>query len=148
MQEHILLFQTILAYWHKGKVLALTARALKSSRSKFYIYKCNLPSVMLPVVTYMCVCVSVGLGSSLSKHDFDIQEMVAPVSKKDIVSLLLIVTVKFAAYFVLLNLTSKNCFLLIVILSPKRNQVCYLRCLSCDVLCYFQVLQVCFRCMC
>ena len=53
MWEHILPFQTILAYWHKGKFLVLTARALKSSRSKLYIYKCNLPSVMLPAVTFI-----------------------------------------------------------------------------------------------
>ena len=59
-----------------------------------------------PLTLYMCVCFSVGLGSSLSKHDFDIQEMVVPVSNKDIVLLLLIVTGKFAAYFMLVNLTS------------------------------------------
>ena len=63
-----------------------------------------LPSA--PLTLYMCVCVSVGLGSSLSKHVFDIQEMVVPVSNKDIVLLLLIVTRKFAVYFMLLNLTS------------------------------------------
>ena len=51
------------------------------------------------------VCVSLGLGSSLSKHAFDIQEMVVPVLNRDIVSLLLIVTGKFVAYLVLLNLT-------------------------------------------
>ena len=43
---------------------------------------------------------------SLSKHAFDMQEMVAPVSNKDMVLFLLIVTGKSAAYFVLLNLTS------------------------------------------
>ena len=63
-----------------------------------------LPSA--PFTLYVCVCFSVGLGSSLSKHAFDIQEMVVPVSDKDIVLLLLIVTGKFVAYFVLLNLTS------------------------------------------
>ena len=45
-----------------------------------------------PLTLYVCVCVSYGLGSSLSKHAFHIQEMVAPVSNKDVVSLLLIVT--------------------------------------------------------
>ena len=45
-------------------------------------------------------------GSSLLKHAFDIQEMVAPVSDKDMVLFLLIVTGKFVTYFVLLNLTS------------------------------------------
>ena len=61
---------------------------------------------LAPLTLYICVCVNVGLGSSLSKHLFDIQEIVAPVSNKDIVLLLLTVTGKFAAYFVLLNLTS------------------------------------------
>ena len=55
---------------------------------------------------YVCVCVNVGLGSSLSKHVFDMQEMVASVSNKDIVLLFLIVTGKVATYFLLLNLTS------------------------------------------
>ena len=49
---------------------------------------------------------SVGLGSSLSKYAFDIQDIVAPVSNKDIVFVLLIVTEKFVACFVLLNLNS------------------------------------------
>ena len=52
MQEHVLPFQTILAFWHKGKFLVLTARALKSSRSKLYIFQYNLPSLMLPAVTH------------------------------------------------------------------------------------------------
>ena len=42
----------------------------------------------------------------MSKHVFDIQEMVAPMSNKDMVLFLLIITGKFATYFVLLNLTS------------------------------------------
>ena len=53
---------------------------------------------------HVCVYVSVASGSSLSKHAFDIQDIVAPVSNKDIV-LLLIVTGKFAVYLMLLNLT-------------------------------------------
>ena len=48
----------------------------------------------------------VGLGLSLSKHAFDQQEMVVPVSHNYMVLFLLIVTGKFAEYFVLLNLTS------------------------------------------
>ena len=52
------------------------------------------------------MCFNVSLGSSLSKHAFDIQEMVAPVLNKDMVLFLLIVAGKFVAYFVLLNLTS------------------------------------------
>ena len=42
---------------------------------------------LLPLVSftlYVCVCFSIGLGSSLSKHAFDIQEMVMPGSNKDI----------------------------------------------------------------
>ena len=54
----------------------------------------------------MSECVSLGLGSSLSKNAFDIQEMVIPVPNKDIVSLLLILTRISAAYFALLNFTS------------------------------------------
>ena len=42
----------------------------------------------------------------LSKHTFDIQEIVAPVSNREMVLFLLIVTGKFTAYFILLNLTS------------------------------------------
>ena len=61
---------------------------------------------LAPLTLYVCVCVSVGLGSSLSKHVFDIQEMVAPLSNKDIVLMLLIVTGKFAVYFVLFNFSS------------------------------------------
>ena len=34
---------------------------------------------------YVFVCTTVGLGCSLSKHAFDIQEVVAPVSNRDIV---------------------------------------------------------------
>ena len=41
----------------------------------------------------------------MSKHTFDKQEMVVPVSNKDTVLVLSIVTGKFVAYFVLLNLT-------------------------------------------
>ena len=63
-----------------------------------------LPSASLTL--YICVCGDVGLGSILSKHVFDIQEMAEPVSNKNIVLLLLIVTGKFAAYFVLLTLYS------------------------------------------
>ena len=55
---------------------------------------------------YLYVSFSVGLGFSLSKDASDIQEIVAPVSNKGIVLLLLIVAVKVVAYFVLLNLTS------------------------------------------
>ena len=58
----------------------------------------------------MWVCVSLGLGSTLSKHAFDIQEMVVPESNRHIVSLSLIVTGKSVVYFVLLNLTSVSLF--------------------------------------
>ena len=63
-----------------------------------------LPSA--PLTLYVCVCVNVSLGSSLSKHVFDIHEMVVPLSNKEIFVLLLTVTRKFAKYLVLLNLTS------------------------------------------
>ena len=45
-----------------------------------------------------------GFGCSLLKHAFDIQEIVAPVSNRGMVLFLLIVTGKFAAYVMLLNL--------------------------------------------
>ena len=46
------------------------------------------------------------MGCNLSKHDFDMQEMVAPVSNRQMVLLLVIVTGKFAAYFILHNFIS------------------------------------------
>ena len=61
---------------------------------------------LAPLTLYVYVCVNVGFGSSLSKHVFDIQEMVAPVSNKDMILLLVTVTGKFATYFVVLNFTS------------------------------------------
>ena len=45
-----------------------------------------------PLTLYVWDCVSFGLGSILSKHAFDTQEVVAPVWNRDIVSLLLTVT--------------------------------------------------------
>ena len=55
---------------------------------------------------YVSVCTNVGFGCSLSKQAFDIEEIVAPVSNRDMALFLLIVTGQFAAYFMLLNLTS------------------------------------------
>ena len=63
-----------------------------------------LPSA--PLTLYVCVCTNSGLSGSLSKHAFDTQEMVAPVSNREMVLFLLIVTGRFAAYFIMLNLTS------------------------------------------
>ena len=63
-----------------------------------------LPSA--PFTLYVCLSINDDLGSSLSKYAFDIQEMVVPVSNKDAVLFLLIVTGKCVAYFVLHNLTS------------------------------------------
>ena len=57
----------------------------------FLIGQRLLPSV--PFTLCVFVCTNVSLGCSLSKHAFDIQEIVAPVS---IVLFLLIVTGKFA----------------------------------------------------
>ena len=59
-----------------------------------------------PFILYACVWTNTGLGCYLSKHVFDIQEIVAPVSNREMVLLLLIVTRKVAGYFILLNLTS------------------------------------------
>ena len=61
---------------------------------------------MAPITLYVCVCINVGFGPSFSKHAYDIQEMVVPVSNKGMVLFLLIVTGKFAAYFILLIFTS------------------------------------------
>ena len=73
------------------------------------VYKVVLkgPRLLLlePFTLYVCVWTNAGLGCSLSKHAFDMQEMVAPVSNREMVLLLLIVTGKFAAYFMFLNLT-------------------------------------------
>ena len=46
------------------------------------------------------------MGCNLSKHDFDTQEIVGPVSNREMVLLLSVVTEKFAAFFILLNLIS------------------------------------------
>ena len=46
-------------------------------------------TVAVSIIYFVCVSFSIGLGSSLSKHAFEIQEIVVPVSKKDIVLLLL-----------------------------------------------------------
>ena len=54
----------------------------------------------------LCFVTSGGLGSSLSKHAFDMQDIVAPVSNNDFVWLLLTLTGKLAAYLLLLSLTS------------------------------------------
>ena len=64
-------------------------------------------TVAISIITlYIYVNDSVGLGSSFSKHAFDIKEMVMHMSNKDTVLLLLILTRKCVAYFVLLNLIS------------------------------------------
>ena len=101
-------------------------------------------TLAISTTDFVCVCLSVGLGPSFSKHAFDIQEMVAPMSNKDIGSLLLIVTGKFAVYFVLLNLTSIISFSHdshfeskeeLSMLSELSESWCY---------CYFQDLKMCF----
>ena len=48
---------------------------------------------------------SFGWGWSLLKHDLDKHEIVAPVSNKDIALLSVMVTGKFATYFMLLMVT-------------------------------------------
>ena len=55
---------------------------------------------------YIFVCANFGLGCSLLKHAFDIHEIVAPVSNRDTVLFLLMVTGKFVAYLMLLSVTS------------------------------------------
>ena len=62
--------------------------------------------LLAPFTLNVCVWTNAGLGCNLSKHAFDMKEMVTPVSNREMVLLLLIVTGKFAAYFILLNLTS------------------------------------------
>ena len=55
----------------------------------------------------MCVFVLMLVwGPVCQKHAFNLQEMVASVSSRDVVLFLLIVTGKFAAYFILLSLNS------------------------------------------
>ena len=61
---------------------------------------------LTPFTLYIYVCADFCLGCSLLKHALDIHEMVDPVSNRNIVLFLLIVTGKFVAYFMLLNLTS------------------------------------------
>ena len=54
----------------------------------------------------MCFFTKVGIGCSLSKHAIDMQEIVAPIPNREMVSFSLIVTGKFTAFVMLLNLTS------------------------------------------
>ena len=63
-----------------------------------------LPSA--PFTLYECFVINWGLGSNLSKHVSDMQEIVAPVLNKDIIWLLLTLTGKLATYLLLLSLTS------------------------------------------
>ena len=51
-------------------------------------------------------CTNICLGCSLSKKVFDIHEIVAPASNRDIVLFIFIATGKSVAYFMLLNLIS------------------------------------------
>ena len=46
---------------------------------------------LAPFTLYVCVCTNAGLGCSLSKHVFDIQEILDPVSNIEMVLILLIV---------------------------------------------------------
>ena len=55
-----------------------------------------LPST--PCTLYGCFAISRGLELSLSKHDFYMQEIVAPVSNRDTSWLLLTFTGKIEAY--------------------------------------------------
>ena len=54
---------------------------------------------------YICVCTNFGLGCSLLNRALDTREIVAPVSNRDIVLFLLMVTGEFMVYFMLLNMT-------------------------------------------
>ena len=76
---------------------------LRNSRVQIVVPRGLTLLLSAPLTLYVCVCVSVGFGSRLSKHAFDMEEMVAHVSNKNIVLFLLIVTRKFGAYFVLHN---------------------------------------------
>ena len=58
-----------------------------------------------PFTQYRYVVTNRSLGSSMSKHAFDMQEIMAPVLNKDIIWLLLTLTAKLAAYLLLLSLT-------------------------------------------
>ena len=57
---------------------------------------------LLPLVPFTLYghFTNAGLGPNVSKHAFDIQEMVAPVSNSDMVLFFLIVTGKFVAYVI------------------------------------------------
>ena len=59
-----------------------------------------------PFTLYMLAWTNSGSGCNLLKHTFDTQDMVASVSNREMALLLLVITGKFAAYFILLNLTS------------------------------------------
>ena len=61
---------------------------------------------LAPFTLYVCVSTNAGLCCNLSKHAFDMQEMIGPVLNREMVLLLLIVTGKFAVCFILPHLTS------------------------------------------
>ena len=59
-----------------------------------------------PFTLYIFICTNIGLDYSLLKHALDIHDIVAPVSNRDIVLFLLVVTGKFTTYFMLFSVTS------------------------------------------
>ena len=59
-----------------------------------------------PFTLYVCCVIKGGLGSNLSKHDLDMKDVVALVSNRDTVWLLLTLTGKLTAYLLSLSFIS------------------------------------------
>ena len=87
-----------------SQIMKCCRHFLGNSRVQVVVLRGSRLLPLKPFTLYVCVFISVVLGSISSKHDFDIPDIVVPVSNKDFL-LLLILTGNFMAYFVLLNLT-------------------------------------------
>ena len=104
--------------------------------------------LLAPFTLHVCICTNATLDCSLSKHALDIQKMVAPVSNRERVLFLLIMTRNFAAYFILLSL--------ILIISTahdshsesERSQGYYQDCQSHGIFDIFRIWFCIFRCIC
>ena len=56
---------------------------LENSRAQVVVLRGPRLLPLAPFTWHVCVSFSIGLGYSFSRHAFDIQEMVVPVSNKD-----------------------------------------------------------------
>ena len=79
---------------------------LGNSKVQVVVTRGSTLLLSVPCILYVCCVVKGSLGSSLSKQVFEMQAIVAPISNRDTVWLLLTLTRKLAAYLLSLSLTS------------------------------------------